>query len=43
MGGKRKQSLMYALINWEPGVKTTTLKRIFNSKRVVAGEPESER
>ena len=41
MGEQRKQSLIYAPINWEPGVKMTTLKRIFDSKRVAAGEPES--
>ena len=43
MGEQIEQYLISAPINWEPGVKTTTLKRIFNSKRVVAGEPDSER
>ena len=37
-----KQSLISVQINWEPGVKITLLKRIFDSKRVTAGDTESE-
>ena len=39
MGDQRKNSLMYAQINWEPGVEITPLK-IFFSNRVTVGEPE---
>ena len=42
MGEQRKQSLISAQINWEPGVEMTLLKIIFASNRVEEGEPESE-
>ena len=42
MGEQRKQSLISAQINWEPGVKMSLLKRTFVYNRVAAGAPQSE-
>ena len=42
MGEQRKKSLISLQINWKPGVEMTPLKIVFASKRVAAGEHESE-